>query len=344
MKSKLVGLDIGSNTIKIASLKQTGQSYFIESIAQAPTTPRGMMSDAIADLGAIGEVIKQLFVSSGIKNREVSLCLPENLVYTKVIEMPQLSLQELSAALKFEMEQYIPLPIEKVKTDWQILGSNDDEGRHTMNVMIIAAPTSVLDKYQKVMDYVGLTAESIETEITAVHRSLSPLLTASTFTNMIVHIGATATTIAIIRAGIIKMVFSINVGGVSLTRSISIELGIDMVQAENYKKAYGLNPNAFEGKIARVLEPVLRSVVGDIKKAILSFREKYNNESIKQVILSGGSALLPGIDVMLTNALSTQVVLGNSIAAYNIQNAPSELQVEVPSYNVVFGLALRNLI
>jgi len=161
---------------------------------------------------------------------------------------------------------------------------------------------------------------------------------------MIVQIGATNTSIAIVKEGKIRMIFSIGLGGFALTRSISVELGIDIDQAENYKKAYGLSQEAFEGKIGHAIQPALTSIASDIKKAILSYREKNNNENITQLVISGGSASLPGLDVFLTNALSTQVLLGSSWSAYGVGNIPTELQVQAPMFNVVTGLALRNLI
>ena len=343
MKKKLIGLDIGTSLIRVASIKRTGQQFFLESIATDPAPKIGVASDLDTELEALSQQILKMFESSNIKTRDVALSLPENQVYTKVIEMPELSTRELAASLKFEMEQYIPLPIDKVKTDWEILGKNDDEGRATMNVMLVAAPISLLAKYQKVMDGAHLTAEIVETEIISVYRSLMPTLM-SPYSNMIVHIGATSTTVALVRGGVIKMIFSIGLGGIALTRSISLDLGIDMSQAENYKNAYGMNTEAFEGKIAATIQPVFDSIVADIKKGLLSFREKNNNESIKQVILSGGSAHVPGLDIFLTNALSTQVVFGSAFTAYNIQNVPEELSIRAPSYNVVLGLALRSLI
>lgn len=338
-----MGLDIGSTSIRVASIKRAGEVFSLESIASVSSPQKGIASESLIDLQALSEVIKQAVISSNIRERHVALCLPEGQIYTKIIEMPQLSQQELSAALKFEMEQYIPLPIDKVKTDWEILGRNDEEGRKTMNVMLIAAPIFLLEKYQKIMEMAGFVPETIETEIISVHRALLPLIS-SPYSNMIVHMGGTSTTVAIVKDGVIRMVFSNNIGGITLTRSISLDLGIDAAQAESYKKAYGFNTSAFEGRIEKVLQPVVESIVADIKKAIFSYREKYNGESIKQVILSGGSALLPGIDVYLTNALSTQVVLGSAFAAYNMQNIPKELEVETPVYNVVVGLALRNLL
>lgn len=338
--NKLIGLDVGNNTIKVASLAKNADTYSLEAIAQIASPPKGISSDAVLDLQTLSQTIKQLIASSRIKTNTVALALPENAVFTKVIEMPQLSQTELSAALKFEMEQYIPLPIDKVKTDWQILGTSEEGQNKTMSVMLIAAPILLLDKYQKIMDMANLTAESIESEIISVHRALLPLISGAV-SNMIVHMGATSTTIAIVRGGIIKMVFTINQGGDALTRSISIELGFDMQQAENYKRTYGFSQNQMDGKIGKVLATPVASIVADIKKTMLSYREKYNNENIKQIILSGGSAVLPGLDVVMSNALSTQVILGSAFAAYNMQNVPQELVAESPSYNVVVGLSLR---
>lgn len=342
MKPKLFGLDIGTSSIKAASIKTAAKTLSLESIAVAPTTSKGIMSESLIDLQALADVIKQMLASANIKTNRVALSIPESQVYTKVIEMPQLSDQELTAALKFEMEQYIPLPLDNVKTDWQVLGKSDKEGQKTMDVMLVAAPLQILQKYEKVMEMVGLTTEAIETEIVSVHRSLFPLVD-NPESNLIVHLGVTTTSVAIVKGGAIKMVFSLAQGGLSISRAIAVDLGIDIAQADSYKKAYGLSKDAFEGKIGRALSPILESIVGDIRKAMLLFKEKNNDESVKQIILSGGTALLPGIDGYFTNTLGIQLVVGNAFSAYNIENIPNELQIESPSYNVVVGLAVRNI-
>lgn len=343
MKGKSIGLDIGSTSIKVASVKKEGDAFVLDSIAVSPSTPKGMASESAVDLQILAESIKKLLVSSNIKVTDVALSVPESQVYTKVIEMPDLSTQELSAALKFEMEQYVPLPLDQARTDWEILSRNQLTEKKTLDVMIVAAPTVLLEKYERVMDMAGLTTQVIETEIVSAHRALLPLVN-NTDSNIIVHIGATTTSVAIVKNGTIKMVFSISLGGFAITRAISLDFGIDISQAENYKKTYGLSQQAFEGKIGKSLAPILESIAGDIKKALLSFREKNSNETIKQVVLSGGSSLLPGIDSYFSNSLNTQVVVGNCFSSYNIQNVPTELQAEAPSFNVVMGLALRNLL
>jgi len=123
-----------------------------------------------------------------------------------------------------------------------------------------------------------------------------------------------------------------------------LDLGIDITQAENLKKAYGLSQEMLEGKVGRSLSPILESIVGDIKKSVLLFKEKNNNENIGQVILSGGSALLPGVDVFFTSVLDIQVVVANAWELNNIINTPQEVIDDASSYNVVLGLALRDLL
>lgn len=335
------GLDIGTTSIKVCKVKKNGKAYVLDSIIVAPNTSRGIMSESLVDQQKLANSLRELISRAGIKDRNANVSLPESQVYTKIIEMPLLSDKELAAALKWEMEQYIPLPLDQVKTDWQVLRKIEEKEKRGMYVLLVAAPTAILEKYEKILGQVGLISESIETEILSVQRALAPLFTNKT-SHLILHIGASSSIIAVIHDEIIQMVFPIGLGGTAITRAISADLGIDLGQAENYKKAYGLNQQAFEGKIGKALTPILGSITGDIKKALLLYKEK-NKEEISQVVLSGGTALLPGIDAYFTNVLNTQIVIGNCWDLYGITNIPNEVRLEAPSFNVVLGLALRDV-
>lgn len=340
---KTFGLDIGTTSMKAACILKNASAYTLESITVAPAPERGILSEAIADQQTLAFDIKQMLGGAGIKISDVVLSLPESQVYTRIIEMPQLSEQELSASLRFEMEQYIPLPLDQVRTDWQILEKKEIAGKKVMDVMIVAAPLAMLSKYEKVLVLAQLNPVTIESEIISVHRALFPILVTNE-NNLIIHVGSSTTSIAIVKNSNINMVFSLNLGGLAITRAISVDLGIDLAQAENFKKVYGLSPQAFEGKIGKSLSPLLDSIIADIKKAMLLFGEKNAGARISQVILSGGTALLPGIDVYLANNLNTQVMLGNVWDLYGIANVPDQVRLDAPSYNVVAGLALRGLV
>ncbi len=340
--SATFGLDIGTTSIKAFSIKKSGASYAIESLGIGPAPQKGIVSESTEDQKAFAEAVKNVISSANIRQKEVNIALPESQVYTKIIEMPLLSEKELAAALKYEMEQYIPLPLDQVKTDWQILGSKGPESK-TTRVLIVAASLSLIKKYETMMETLGIVPATIETEMLSVHRSLYPLVNAQS-SNMIIHMGASTTNIAVVENGEIIMVFTVDKGGIAITRAISLDLGIELSQAEAYKKAYGLNKDAFEGKIGKSLFPILESILGDIKKTILLYKDKNPNQAITQIILSGGSAQLPGIDIYLTNQLNIQVVLGNSLQVYGVQNIPPQVESDSLSFNVVAGLALKDVL
>lgn len=340
--SATFGLDIGTTSIKALSIKKSGNVFAIESLGIGPTPVKGIMSEAPDDLMKFTDSVRQIIANANIKQKDVNIALPESQVYTKIIEMPQLSEKELSAALKYEMEQYIPLPLDQVKTDWQILGSSTGQNKAT-RILLVAASLPLINKYEQIADELGLIPSTIETEMLSVHRALFPLVNTQS-SNMIVHMGAATTNIAVVENGEIVMVFTVDKGGIAITRAISLDLGIDLTQADSYKKAYGLSKEAFEGKIGKSLFPILESILGDIRKTMLLYKEKNPNQPITQLILSGGSAQLPGVDIYFTNQLNLQVVLGSAFQVYDIKNIPQELLSDPLSFNVVVGLALKDIL
>lgn len=337
------GLDIGTTSIKALSLKKSGSGFAVESMGIGPAPEKSIMSESDSDLQQLILAVKKVIDSSGTKQKEVNIALPEAQVFTKIIEMPQLSEKELAAALKYELEQYIPLPLDQVKTDWQILGSSNNQPTKATRILLVAAPLTLIRRYESLVDRLGLISSTIETEMLAVQRALMPVVNSPAY-NMVVHMGGTSTDIAVMQNGEITMVFSVDKGGNAITRAISLDLGIDLKQAEEYKKAYGLSKDAFEGKIGKSLFPILESIVGDIRKTILLFREKNPEGQISQIILSGGAAQLPGIDIYFTNQLGLQVVQGNVFQIYGIKNVPPQIASDALSFNTAIGLSLKDLV
>lgn len=332
------GLDIGASSIKVMQVRKGGSSVNLEAIGVGPNSAKGILSESPADLKNFSDAVMKVIKLAKISSKDVNIALPESQVFTKILEMPVMNEKELMTALKYEMEQYIPLPLDQVQTDWEILDT--DPNLKTRRVLIVAAPIKLVQKYEYVMDVLGLNPVGIETEILAVQRSLTPLL-GNQSSNMIIHMGATKTNIAIVKNGTLLMVFSVDKGGIAITKAVSIDLGMDIAQAEEYKKAYGLTEQAFEGKVGKSLLPILDSILGDVRKALLLFKEKGGEEQINQIILSGGSSQLPGIGIYFANQLGIQVVLGNAFQLYGVKNIPQEILADSQSFNVVTGLALK---
>ncbi|MBI2029443.1 type IV pilus assembly protein PilM [Candidatus Gottesmanbacteria bacterium] len=337
----LIGLDIGSNTLKIVELSKAGKTFSLINHGFSATPPGGMVSENPVEQEAVAQAIKKLVRDSKVSDNEVKIALPESQVFTFVIETPALSERELASSIRWEAEQYIPVPLDEVTLDWKILfqGSKENEKNQ---VLLVGAPKRITLKYQRVLELAGLVAVSLETELIAATRSLSASL--PTVANlMVVNMGAGTTDFSIVRQGVLAFTRSVGTGGMSLTRAVKQDLQLEEGQAEEYKKTYGLDPNQLEGKVYRSLKPLIDSILSEMKKGIGFFQEKNPNDKLEVIVLSGGSSLLPGIVPYFAETLGVETQVGNPLSSIsNIDKKTTPIgQSEASMYTVAIGLAMR---
>jgi type IV pilus assembly protein PilM len=214
--NKSIGLDIGLTKIKALSLSKQNNVFVLNNFSIMPSPPKGMLSEALADEEMMAQALKKTVDSMKIDSKNVNIALSDSQVYTKVIEMPVLSDKELSLAIYWEAERHIPVALSTVSLVWSVLkrpvSSSTDE---KMQVLMVGAPIKLIDKYQKVLEMAGLNLNSIETETLAIVRAL---VTPNLPPTIIVSIGAISTSLAIIRDGILVLIYSIPVGGNAISR------------------------------------------------------------------------------------------------------------------------------
>src|SRR3989344_8753770 len=128
MARTVLGLDIGSKYIKFVELAHLGKGkYHLVSVGMAPSPVKGITSEANIDQEAMAATIRKLLKDGGVRSRSVNVALPEANVFTRIIQVPPLSERELASAIKWEAEQYIPLPLEDVQMDFSIVGESKDK-------------------------------------------------------------------------------------------------------------------------------------------------------------------------------------------------------------------------
>jgi type IV pilus assembly protein PilM len=341
MKNVAFGLDIGISTMKVTWFDTDKKNIRYLASNSVPSPTKGMMSESPFDQQEMAAAINRLVVDAKISTNNVSVALPENRVYTKVIDMPLLSDKELSSAIYWEAEQYIPASLDTMNLDWSILRKpQNNDPANKMQVLLVAAPINIIKRYQKILELAGLSVVGIETEILSVIRSV---VASNKFpTTLIMNIGALTTSLSIVQNGIILFTYITPFGGIALTRAIAADFGFPLPQAEEYKKMYGLSDKNFGGKISTAIHPVLSSIVAEVKKAITFYSDKYKNESpISQLLLVGGSANLPGINGYFVENVGLETVIGNPWTMLNIQGVPKELEQLGSEFAVSIGLALK---
>ena len=341
MKSSIFGLDIGITTMKVCWLDFDKKNIKYLASLSSPALAKGMTSESPFDHQEMAAMINKLVIDAKISTNNVSVALPENRVYTKVIDMPNLSEKELSSAIYWEAEQYIPAPLETMTLDWSILrkpANNNPASK--MQVLLVAAPNQLIKRYQTILELAGLTVAGIETEVLSVVRSVVP--DEHFPTTLIMNIGALSTSLSIVQNGVIVFTYIISLGGIAITRAIAADFGFSLPQAEEYKKIYGLTDKNLGGKISEAIRPVLSSIVAEVKKAITFYTDKYKNESsISQLLITGGSAMLPGIDSYFVKAIGFETVTGNPWKMLNVHGVPTDMISRGPEFAVAIGLALK---
>lgn len=340
MRNDVFGLDIGITTTRVCWLTTDKKNIRYLSALSTATPPKGMVSESPFDHQDMAETINKLVIDAKITTSNVSVALPENRVYTKVIEMPNLSEKELSSAIYWEAEQYIPAPLDTMILDWSVLKRSGGELSNKMQVLLVAAPIQIIKKYKSIIELAGLSIAGIETEILSVIRSV---VSNEYFpTTLIMNIGALNTSLSIIQNGSIVFTYMIPLGSIVLTRAISADFGFSYQQAEEYKKTYGLIDKDFGGKLSVAMQPILFSIVSEVKKAINFYNDKYKNESpIIQLLLTGGSASLAGIETYFFQNVGIKTLLGNPWKMLSIKDVPPEMESHGPEFAVSVGLALK---
>lgn len=340
--ARLVGVDVGSFSIKVVALSKQGQGFRLDAIGIALNPHGDRPGGDDASQTRVAEAVKKLLSDTKLSGSKAAMALSEAQVYTKVIEMPVLSDSELASAIHWEAEQYVPVPLDQVNIDYEVI-SRPEKGaaEQKMQVLLVGAPKAAVKQAASFSQKCGFELVSLETELIAVSRAMIVDINDPVPT-MLVHFGAGSTDIAVVRSGMLIFTHSLESGGTALTRVLASELGLEFAQAEEYKRSYGLDPSQLEGKVRESLLPLVERNIADMKKALSYYNTSNQDNPIKRMVISGGAALLPELVSHMAQNLGLEVVLGNAF----VRVEPSEhasIPTDTVSFATAVGLAMKEV-
>lgn len=337
------GIDIGFSSIKIVALSHHETPPKLIGLTRAASPQPGIVSDADLDLESVATVIKGLMDELKLPSKEVVIALPESKIFTRVIyDLPFLSNDELAQAIKYAAEEFVPMPIQDVNLNYQVIFRSPEKGPRSRTVVfVVASPKTLVDKYVKVMSMTDLKVLGVETELLAVTRALVSTNPYSP-TTLLVQLGATTTDFAVVSEDLILLTRSIATAGVAFTRAIAQGFNFELIQAEEYKKVYGLLEDQLEGKLYQVLRPIVDILVGEARKVVQAHESQNKQRPVKRVVLTGGGAQLPGLVRYFATNLGLEVQEADPWFGVSVDpQLKSKLIVEGAGYSVAVGLALR---
>ena len=340
--NSMIGVDIGMGAIKMVAIERDEKKSFLTSIGEAriPRVDWLKGENKNKSIVKVAEALKSLLSDLKIKEKRVVSCLPEEEVVSRLVRLPPLKESEIKDALKFEAETFVPYPLDKVLIDYEVM-EEDEAGRLT--VFVIAARNVVIDSYIKLFKAAGLELMALESPAVAMRRAVVNSIKAESNV-VIMDMGEKYSDVVSLNKKKIIFTRALSMGGESLTRAISINLGLDMASAEEYKKAYGLRESELEGKIRNAILPTYTSMAEELRKASVLFKEE-TGENIDLVVLSGGGANLPGLAEELTKLLGLEVQVLQPFLRIDTTrvSVPLDLNSEGCRFTLAAGLALREI-
>ncbi len=241
--STVVGLNIGSNLVKAVEIKGARGQFDVTGVAVMPTPPDSISNGVIMQPDVLGQAIKQLLASNGIRSKSVvSSVAGQSSLVVRVIDVPKMSESELAESMKWELERHIPFAATDVIEDHVVLPTTrDDPNAQNMEVLLAAAQEDMITAHVEALQAAGLDPLAIDIEPLAAERSLLELASEAERNEIVamLNMGATVTEISIFRNGILTFTRPIPLAGDALTQAISDALGISKEEAERYKIEMG---------------------------------------------------------------------------------------------------------
>ena len=342
----LIGVDVSSTAIKLVELAEAGKgTYRLERYAIEPLVRDVVTDGNIANLDLVADALKRAHKRLGTRNRNVALALPAAMVITKKIIVPSGQREEdLELLVEAEANQYIPFALDEVNLDFQTIGpapNNPEESE----VLIAASRKEKVEDRVAAAEAAGLKPRVMDVESYAMQQAfelISPSLPASGRDQNIalVDIGAHVTHFYVLRNN--QFLFSRDqaFGGNQLTHDVQRAFNLTPDEAESAKKSQGL-PENYD---TDVLQPFMETLALEITRALQFFFTSTSYNQVDQIVLSGGCALLPGLDELVAKRAGVATVVGNPFASMQTADRirPRQLAQDAPLLMIATGLAIRS--
>lgn len=339
-----MGVDVSSTAVKLLQLSRTGNGYRVEHYAVEPLPVGAVVEKSIQDVEQVGAAISRAVARSGSKVRMAAAAVAGASVITKLISMPDdLSEDELEAQVELEAANYIPYPIDEVRVDFEPLGPVPGAAG-MQQILLVAARTEDVDTRQAVLELAGLKTRVIDVEAFAIENAFELMRPSMSLPEnslvALVDIGASMTTLNILRDGRSLYAREQAFGGKLLTEEIMRRYGMSWDEATRAKHEGGL-PEGYEQE---VLEPFRESLAQQISRLLQFYYAGSDYNRVDQLVLCGGGASIRGLAQQVEEQLGIPTTVANPLAQMTLGSRVQAQDVarNAPSLMIACGLALRS--
>ncbi len=338
----VVGLDIGSSSIKAVELKKTRAGLVVAHLGIEPLASDIVVDSMIVDSGSVANAVSKIFTDSAIKAKAVATSVSGHSVIVKPVKMPSMPDEDLANVIQTEAAQYIPFDISDVNIDYQIL--SEDLAAPEMDVLLVAVKRDKILNYTNALQLAGRQPSIVDIDVFALQNcyeyNYEP---APNSTVALLNIGASVMNINIVKGSTPLFTRDVSVGGHQYTDSLQKELDLSFDDAEAFKLGQKVGTVSEDAK-GPILQQVTEIIVLEIQKTFDFFRATAAGEHIERIYLAGGSSQVPGLIEALRQEFSLPVDSLNPFQRIDVPEGPAADIVfhSAAQFAVAVGLALRS--
>lgn len=346
-RSQLVGLDIGSSSVKLVRLRQASGSWELVAFSLGQLPPDTIVEGRIMNFTAVIERIRDLVREAGVQGAECALAISGSSVIIKKLSLPEMTRSELDESILWEAEQYIPFDIKDVNVDAQIV--NPRAGQGQMDVLMVAAKKDVVNEYVSVAVEGGLRPLVVDVAIfSAMNMFEANYTVPEDLTFALLNVGASTINVGVISGGTVAFTRDIGMGGNVLTSEIQKHFNVSYEEAEAFKTGAesSLSSSSIARDIQKLSDRVCESMVTEVQRSLDFFVATSVKSDIQRIALTGGSAQLPALIRSLERRMEVPVELVNPFKNIAVDARKFDidlLQRAAPVAGVAVGLAFRKL-
>lgn len=342
-KKDVIGIDIGSSSIKLVHLKDLKGAWQLLNAGIVPLPPEAIVDNSLMDPAAIVGSIRNLVASLGEKVKDVACSISGNSVIIRKISLQAMPQEELEEQISWEAEQYIPFDINDVNMDFQILAP-DPHDPAKMSVLLVASKKDIINDYVSVFSEAGLSLSVVDVDSFAVQNAYEINHDAPpNDVAALINIGASVMNINIVKDNITLFTRDVQMGGNLYTEEIQKQMGVTGSEAESLKKLaleVG-NPALFS-----VLTKVNETITQEIRRSLDFYNSTANDDRITRIFFSGGCSKVYQLQDTVAEKLDLPVETLNPFATVKFSEKefdPEYLQEIGPFMAVAVGLAIRRV-
>ncbi len=301
----IFGFDIGHGSLKVMQISRSGKRPRVIGYGTASFDASAINDGVITDHKAIAAAGLELFKNhliGDITTPRVVIAIPSYRTFSRLISLPPMEGGELREAVELEAEQYIPVPLDDLYLDYNIINRDTEK----MDVFAIGVPKKTVDSQLQLMRLLGLETVGVQTTIDAAGK-LFLEDNQSDVPAVLIDFGSLSADISIFDKHMLVS-GTVSGGGQIFTNRIRDGLGVTQAEAQIIKTKYGLGPSKKQKEITAALDPVLSQLVQEIRRMIRYYEDRYGSaRKITQVVTLGGGANMPGLSEYMTSSLRLAV-------------------------------------